>query len=205
MAAPPHLGAHAVLFDRPLAAGPRHLGEIVRGVRELDDVQPARRLMGRHRGQVRDEVVQREQVAERVQHRDSEIKATGDAEVPHVRLDDVEVKPGGRRLRRRVRAHRRGAVERGRPQSAAGELQRVFGRARGEFDDRLDGRARIPLPVTGAPAQQGADFDGDVPVGTGELVQLGFVVDAAHLSNDAGSTPRAGREAARETGLSAGT
>jgi hypothetical protein len=106
VSAPPHVGPDTTLLDGPLAARPRHGSEIVRRVRELDDVQPARYLVGPHRGQVRYEVIKREQVAERVQHGNSEVEVAVDAEVPHVRLDDVQFEAGCLGLRRRVRAHR---------------------------------------------------------------------------------------------------
>jgi tetratricopeptide (TPR) repeat protein len=115
MAAPAHLGADTAFLDRPLAARPRHRGEIVGGMCEFDHVQPARLLVRRHRGQVRDHVVECEQVADRVQHRDREIEMAGNTEIPHVRLGDVQFKPGALRARRRVVAHRRRPIEGGRP------------------------------------------------------------------------------------------
>jgi tetratricopeptide (TPR) repeat protein len=115
MAAPAHLGADAALLDRPLAARPRHRGEIVRGVCEFEDVQAAGILVSRHRGQVRHQVVEREQVADGIQHGNREVETARDAEVPHVRLDDVKFEPGGLGPCRRVGAHCRRPVERRRP------------------------------------------------------------------------------------------
>jgi len=115
VAAPPHLGAQVALLDGPIAARPRHRGQVVRRVREFCDVQPAGHQVGSHRGQVRDQVVQREQVAYRVQHGDGQVEPGRDAEVAHVRLDDVEFKPRRLGPGRRVPAHRGGTVERGRP------------------------------------------------------------------------------------------
>jgi tetratricopeptide (TPR) repeat protein len=64
MAAPPDLGADSVFLDGPLAARPGHRGEVVSGVRELGDVKPTRHQVGRHRLQMRDQIVEGEQVAE---------------------------------------------------------------------------------------------------------------------------------------------
>lgn len=53
MAAPPHLGAHAAPLDCPLAARPRRIAQVVRGMREFGDVKPAGHQVRTHRGQVR--------------------------------------------------------------------------------------------------------------------------------------------------------
>jgi len=65
-------------------------------------------------------VVERHQVAQRVEHRDGEIDIAGEVEVPHVRLDDSQAElirlgqlPG-------PRAHRRAEVECGDLKPAAG-------------------------------------------------------------------------------------
>jgi len=207
-AAPAHLRAEAAAFDGPLTAGPRHRGEVVRRVRELGDVEPAGDQVGRHRGQVPHEVVEREQVAKRVQHGYGEVEGSFDAELPHVRFDHVEFQSGRLGLCRRVPAHRRGPVERGRAKSAPGEFQRMFGRAGGELENRpgavavVAGAATVPaaLRVFAAPAQQGTDLGRDIPVGAGELVQLGFVVDSGHPSNDARKPLVQGQEAAGSGG-----
>ena len=82
-------------------------------MRELHDVQPAGHEVGGHRRQVREEIVEREQVAGRVQHRDGEVEQdrgtarARDGEVAHVRLGHTQVDAGRLRLGGRVRAHRR--------------------------------------------------------------------------------------------------
>src|SRR6516162_6713438 len=189
LAAPAHLRLDAVLLDGPLAAGPRQRAEVVRGVREFHDVEPARLEVGGHGGQVGEEIVEGEQVASRVQHGDGEVEAVRDDEIPHVGLDHAEVHAGRIGPRGRERAHRRRAVERGGAQAAAGELAGVFGRAGGELEDRPDAGPVLAFVdvVLVIPGQQGANLGWDVPVGTGELVQLGFVVDAVHPSHHAGT------------------
>jgi hypothetical protein len=71
--------------------------------------------MSRHGGQVGDQVVEREEMADRIQHRDREVEMARDSEVPHVGLDDFQFDPGRLGAGGRVRAHRRRAVECGRP------------------------------------------------------------------------------------------
>jgi hypothetical protein len=137
-AAPPHLGPDAVLIDRPLAAGPRDRREVVGGVRELGDVEPAGPQVRRHGCEVGEQVVEGEEVAVRVQHGDGEIEAVRELEVPHVRLDHAEVKPGGLGPRRREGAHRGGLVERRGAQPAAAEFKGVLGGTGGELKDRVD-------------------------------------------------------------------
>src|SRR5215469_13565 len=73
----------------------------------------------------------------------------------------------------------------------------MFGRAGGELEDRPD--AGLVVLVT--PGQQGADLGRDVAVGTGELVQLGFVVDAVHPSYHAGTRRTAAPRARRHIAL----
>jgi hypothetical protein len=165
-------------------------------VGELDDVQAAVRQVPVHRDQVPDHVVEGEQVAERIQHRDGDIECVPDAKVAHVRLDHVQA--GTRRLglRRRVRAHRRGTVEHRRPQAAARELARVLGRPRGQLEHGSGRPAAGQRAVAGAPGEQGGHLGGDVTVGAGQLVQLWFVINAAHPSNHAAAWPSAGRRAA---------
>jgi hypothetical protein len=77
-------------------------------MREFGDVQPARGQLPGHRRQVRQQVVEREQVAQRVEHGDGEVEFAGEAEVPHVGFDHGQPDSGRRGHGPGPRAHRRG-------------------------------------------------------------------------------------------------
>jgi len=87
-AAPAHADRPAVDLAAPLAAGPALGGEEVGRMRELDDVQPAGGHVTRQAGQVAEQVVEGEQVAQGVQHGDGQVELAGDGEVTHVGLHD---------------------------------------------------------------------------------------------------------------------
>src|SRR6185437_5801043 len=85
--APAHADHAALDLAGPFAARPPLGGEEIRGMGEFHDVQAARVQVPSHRGQVTHHVVQGEQVAQRVQHRDGQVVAARAAEIPHVGLD----------------------------------------------------------------------------------------------------------------------
>jgi hypothetical protein len=155
---------------------------------QLQQVQPAGHQVGGHRAQVRDQVIEREQVAGGVEHADGQAEPVREREVPHVGLVHLQFQPGRPRLTRGVAAHRAGDVERGRAQPAGGEFPGMLGRARGELQHRA-GPCRLPPPVLGAPGDDRLGLGRHVPVGARKPVQVWFVVDAAHVSNHA---PRRG-------------
>src|SRR5262249_15168126 len=82
--APAHADRAVAGLAGPFAAGPALGAEVVRGMRELHDVQAVPVQVAPDRGQVAQHVVQRQQVAQRVEHGDRQIEAAGQAEVPHV-------------------------------------------------------------------------------------------------------------------------
>ena len=187
-AAPAHADRAAVDLAAPLAAGPALGGEEVGRMGELGDVQAARVQVPRHRGQVPEQVVERQQVAQRVEHGDGEIERAAQAEVPHVGLDDGQAGRGGRRQPGGSRAHRRAEVQRGDVQAAAGQFAGVLGRPGRELQDRAQ-RAGIRVPVLAGPPEQRVHLARDVAVGAGGLVEFRFVVDSGHPNNDARPAP----------------
>jgi hypothetical protein len=74
---------------------------------ELGDVQAAGAQVTGDRRQVHHHVVERQQVAQRVQHRDGQVEPAVDGEVAHVGLDDGQPDRGGPRRLPRAGAHRR--------------------------------------------------------------------------------------------------
>ena len=199
--------------DRPLAARPRHRRRRSRpGAR-------ARRCRGRRppgapRTAARwpDQVVEGEQVTERVQHGDREVEAGcrrrcgSHACPPRPRRASSPGAPWPAPPRTpHIAADRSSAVAR-RPRRASSRACSAGPAASSSTEPD-----RWPAVVRGAPGQQGGDFGRDVAVGAGELVQLGFVVDAAHPSNHAAKAlsgrrtfprvqPAAARALARRSG-----
>src|ERR1019366_4948948 len=86
---------HAVAdFSVPLAACAVLSGQEVRRMRELHDVEAILAEVTRDAAEMLEHLVEREQVAQRVEHGDGEVDLTGQVKVPHVRLDHGQADPG---------------------------------------------------------------------------------------------------------------
>jgi len=125
------------------------------------------------------QVVEGQQVAQRVEHGDGEIELARNAEVTHVTLHHGQADRVRRREFPGPGAHRRAEIQRGGVQAAARQLAGVLGRPRREFQHRAQ-RTGIGVPVLTGPPQQRVDLHRDVAVGARGLVELGLVVDSRH-------------------------
>jgi len=148
-------------------------------MRELHDVQAIPVEVTRHRGQMAEHVVERHQVAQRVEHRDREVETAGQAEVPHVGLHHGQLGPGRLRQLARPRAHRRAKVERGGHEPAARQVTSVRCRTSGELENRPR-RAGIRRPVPTGPPQQRVHFGTKVTIGRCGLIELRLVIYSGH-------------------------
>ena len=169
----------AVHLTAPLAAGPALGAEEVGRVGEFGDVQAARGQVARHRGQVPEQVVERQQMAQRVEHGDGQIELAGEGEVPHVGLDDGQADRVRRRPFPGSGAHRGAEVHRGGVQATAGQFAGMLGRPGRELQDRAQ-RTRVRIPVLAGPPEQRVHLARDVTVGARGLVELRFVIDSRH-------------------------